>query len=34
VCVVDDEEQRDSLGRDAEETERTRVDGEPIRARG
>ena len=33
VCVVDDNEQRDSLGRHAEEAERTRVDGEPIRRR-
>ena len=33
VCVVDDDEQRDSLGRHAEEAERTRVDGEPIRLR-
>ena len=30
VCVVDDDEQRDSLGRHAEEAERARVDGEPI----
>jgi hypothetical protein len=33
VCVVDDDEQRDSLGCHAEEAERTRVDGEPIRLR-
>jgi hypothetical protein len=33
VCVVDDDEQRDSLGRHAKEAERTRVDGEPVRLR-
>ena len=33
MCVVDDDEQRDSLGRHPEEAEHTRVDGEPVRSR-